>query len=343
MAATVAALVACSDDAPKGGSPALSSVPGTSPGGIAPAQRRQMVAALIADRDNARYTDEQLRAGPPDLPPPTPRVAAAPRPELQTAPPAVPQVPVGVAPIAPPLGPVAAVPTTQAPAQVAPAPMPGQPSDILSEVFRRALAQSGGAAPAAYVPPAPMAAPQVVPIAAAVAPPVAPPPAVPVAAGSSEVFAQVFQRALAQSTSGANAPTVGMTTVAAAPMPAPPIVPPVQPTAVAGFMPGQPTAIRFGENSNRLTNEHRTQIAATAEQWRSRRGTIRVIAQSSDGAATRPGDQMLASFRIASERAEAVAAELRRLGIPANMIHVESRTGALPGGQAARQVEIFLL
>jgi len=317
MATALLALAACSDDPAPGGTPALSSVPGTAPAGTQPSQRREIVAGLIADRDNARYTDEQLRAGPPDLPPPVPRVAAAPRPPAPV-------------PSALPLGPVAPV--------AAPAAVPGLPSDVVSDVFRRALAQSASVAVPAYIPPAPMAAPAVVPVAA---PAAAPAPTPTASAGSSDVFAQVFQRALAQSTSGANAPTLGFaapTPVPTAPVPA--VAPAPMPTAA--FTVGQPTALRFGDNANRLTNEHRAQIAATVEQWKNRRGAIRVVAQASDGAASRPSDQMLASFRIAAERAEAVASELRRLGVPGQMIQVESRTGPLAGGQAARLVDIVL-
>lgn len=320
MATALLALAACSDDPAPGTTPALSSVPGTAPAGTQPSQRREIVAGLIADRDNARYTDEQLRAGPPDLPPPVPRVATAPRPPAPV-------------PSAPPVGQVAMAPA----APVAPpAAVPGLPSDVVSDVFRRALAQSASVAVPAYIPPAPMAAPAVVPVAAPAAAPASMPTT---AAGSSDVFAQVFQRALAQSTSGANAPTLGF----AAPVPAAP-VPAVAPAPMptAAFTVGQPTALRFGENAKRLNNDHRAQIAATVEQWKNRRGSIRVVAQASDGAASRPSDQMLASFRIASERAEAVASELRRLGVPGQMIQVESRTGPLAGGQAARLVDIVL-
>jgi outer membrane protein OmpA-like peptidoglycan-associated protein len=332
-AATVSALalVGCSDS-PAEGTPALSSVPGSAPGTSTPAQRRQLVAALIADRDNARYTDEQLRAGPPDLPPPTPRVAAAPR----ATPPAVPQIPVAVAPVAPLASP------PQAPGAAAqPAVMAAPAGDVLTEVYRRALAQTAPAATPVYVPTASAATAQIVPAAVAAVPaPVAMAQPASAAGAPSDPFMQSYQAALARSTAGINAPTVGYV------MPAPTIVPQMAPAspapAVAATGLLQPTAIRFGANSSRLTAEHRTQIAATVEQWRTRPGVLRVVSQSSDGAAARPADQGLASFRIAGERAEAVAAELRRHGVPAGQIQIDSRTGALAGGAPARQVDIFL-
>jgi len=331
--ASAVALVGCSDS-PATGTPTLSGVPGTTPAGSTPAQRRQIVAALIADRDNARYTDEQLRAGPPDLPPPAPRVAAAPR----AAPPAVPQTAVTVAPMAPPASPGAPAVAPRAPQ---PAVVAAAPSDVLNEVYRRALAQTAPAVMPTYVPPAAVAQPQILPVTVAASPtpmPVAQTAAI--AGAPTDTFLQAYQAALARSTTGANAPTAGYV------MPAPSIVPQAtvapQPTPVAATTFGQPTAIRFAANANRLTTEHRTQIAATVEQWRTRPGVLRVVSQSSDGAASRPADQGLASFRIAGERAEAVAAELRRHGVPAGQIQIDSRTGALAGGVPARQVEIFL-
>lgn len=344
MATGLAVLAGCSDEPARGTTPSVSSVPGTPPGGTPPAQRRQIVAGLIADRDNARHTDEELRAGPPDLPPP-PRVAVAPRPPAAQVPPAVPQTPVGVATLASPPAPasqVAALPAQPLVAGVRPAaptgvPVAAAPSDVLSEVYRRALAQSSSAVVPAYAPPALIAAPQVVPVAATVLiPAVQAPPGAP-----SDLFSQAYRAALTQSTSGVNAPTAGYAMPAPAILPAAAAAPPPS-SAVAAMTLGQPTAIRFAANANRLTNEHRAQIAATVEQWKARRGAVRIVSQASDGAASRSSDQMLASFRISSERAEAVAGELRRLGVPPNLISVDSRTGALPGGAPARQVEIFV-
>lgn len=192
----LAALAACSDDG-GGKFPAVSSVPGTPPESTQPPARRQIVAALVADRDNAKYTDEELRATPPDLPPPV-RVAQRPSPAPMPAPPR-------------PAAPAPAPAMAQA---VAPAPAPALATgdDLVAQVFRRAMQQQGSAAPAVYVPtsyaspvaaasaPAPvaaMASPS--PIAAsALPPPVARPPAVIRFAGNAARLSDADKRVIGE-------------------------------------------------------------------------------------------------------------------------------------------------
>lgn len=125
-------------------------------------ERRQALDNLAADRGNARYTDEELRARPADsnTPPPVPRSPVTNLPSASTAParpapvaqaaPAVqaPAAPVAQAPAAQTPAPVAQAPMAQSPANQSPANQPpanqapAQPANV-TDTYSQSLAQSG--------------------------------------------------------------------------------------------------------------------------------------------------------------------------------------------------------
>ena len=167
----------------------LASVPERPEPGSTPAQRRAVESGLVGDRDNARYTDEQLRGRPPT---PSTSAATAPRVPAPPAAAAPSPAPSSGVPAAAPIAPV--LRTEVAPPAPAPTPLPTASARVVPSIV-----QAPGAPPAtplavapipaapmpaapimtaAFVPPTalPTTAPTVVPT---VAPTVAPPTSAP--------------------------------------------------------------------------------------------------------------------------------------------------------------------
>jgi outer membrane protein OmpA-like peptidoglycan-associated protein len=122
-------------------------------------ERRRAMDSLAADRDNARHTDQELRARPADsnTPPPAPRAPVTQLPAASSAQPALPaqqaEAPVTLQPPAPTLpAPTLPAPTQPVPTQPVPTqPVPTQPVQAQNQVprgagvvdtFSQSLAQS---------------------------------------------------------------------------------------------------------------------------------------------------------------------------------------------------------
>ncbi len=360
--------------------PRLSTVPERPT--TAAGESQQVAQGLVADRENARYTDEIIRG---DAAPRA--VAPAPRTQVAAAPPAEEDAP-------PPRRRVTEVEERPA---VAPAPPPATMArSTLTEDIdsRRTITTSRVGAPQRQ-PAAPQAVPSVVPrsivrrearqVAAAPVPPVrattlaqaAPPRAVapraraPIAAGGDQL-AQFYARLLAESaatvtTAPANA---AFQATAAAPIGTDSTVAPIiretynaalaatnqtaaTPfTQVAALAEAAPTVIKFGNGSSRIARSYRAALQAVVEQQRSRGGVIRVVGHASSRTRNLPlADHNLVNFRISIDRAQSVAAELVRLGARPEVIFAEARGDsepiffeAMPEGEAEnRRAEVFLV
>ena len=88
-----------------------------------------------------------------------------------------------------------------------------------------------------------------------------------------------------------------------------------------------------------------------AAEHKSRGGAVRVVGHASSRTRDLPIDRhMLVNFRISLERAQAVAAELVRLGVAPEDLFVEARSDtepvfyeSMPAGEAEnRRAEVFL-
>ncbi|MSO65478.1 MAG: OmpA family protein [Alphaproteobacteria bacterium] len=338
--------------------PNLGSVPDRPTRASTPAERQSLTQGLVADRENAKYTDDDLQ---PKMP--AAQVTAArpaPTSEPPRPPPAAAAQPTPPAPSVPAAPPAAAAPAPPAPAArvdtamtqpVPPPPPPSMPQVATSSPPPRPAAQ-----PAAAQPTLPPAAP-----AAAVrarAP----------AASTAASVDQIYRQQLAHSESVVQLRQ---------PVAEPPTPPPAQPRRIGALQhtarksaksqvayvggttgaaplairPGVPvTAIRFGEGAARLgpgDRETLARVAAIAQELGSR---IRVV-----GHAGRPGGsegpkREFAEFSLSLDRANAVAQELMKNGVTAERLVIEAVGDAEPlviAGTAAeeapnRRAEVFI-
>jgi outer membrane protein OmpA-like peptidoglycan-associated protein len=281
---------------------------------VSPAKQREQIAkGLVADRANSRYAEEVRRDSGMGIAPPPSRVEAAPPPPAPATP-AVSASPSAAA--------SQAAPQLRPPAQQMPSPPP--------------VVQAGSPQP------------------------------------RSEVFEsaeQVFRRRLAEfeqgrvSQGGApggmqpSTPQLAPPSSAAAPMPAM-ATPPLAASAPArgsqqvrlgrGF---QTATVTFEAGGSQLNSDARQTIRQVVESWRRQGGTIKVVGHSSSR--TRDMDlarHAMVNFELSAERADAVAQELLRQGVPAAKIIAEARSDReplfseeMPAGEAAnRRAEIFL-
>jgi outer membrane protein OmpA-like peptidoglycan-associated protein len=350
--------------------PNLASVPPPPSRALTTEERDALTQQLTADRANAKYIDEELRAGPGPQVAPPPRLAAAP---------SAPQPGADVA--------------TSAPAPAAPAPTPSAPPTVAAAPPATAAPPPAGPPPAA----APPAAPPPPPVAAvappAPAPPPAPPPpappqaavAPPPAAAPKHSFVSLdapppVESAASAAPAGKAAaapsresplvsPSVrsvpqpetpraapapsdlapGGAIAAAAPSSTPAVAPKREqlaarnpatesPAPPAGAIPV--AAVTFPGNSTKLTAADQRILGEIVPLQQQSGAPIRVIGHAAKGR----GDsvaQQLASFRVALDRANAVAVALTQAGIARNQILVET---APPGSDAGvtDRAEIFL-
>lgn len=404
--------------------PTVSDVPDR-PTAASAEQRAQAAQGLVADRENAQYTDEVIRRdenqqvaavapAPRAAPAPAPRPAPPPRvAETEATPPPAPPRQVAAVParpsileerrVAPQVEPVrptaedsldarrtitsgrrsppsAAEPRRVAP-QVAqdraPAVAPAPPA-----VPRAVVAVEAAPAPVVAPQVAPVAAPPVVAQTAAPAPQTVPlvmpaQPTVAVAPGQtvvSQTFALMLQdSASTVSTAPANA---GFNASSASPIQAGerPVSPIVRDTYNAaleatqrnvGPIGGAQTVafqsqgnagstgvvVQFGHDSAVLPSRARPTVREIAEQYRARGGVIRVVGHASSKTKNMPvAEHNLTNFKISLDRAQAVANELIRNGVPPEAIFVEARGASdpaffesMPAGEAGnRRAEIFL-
>ena len=352
--------------------PNLATVPPPPVQAMTAAEREKLTQSLIADRTNARYSNEQLRAGfsgsaPPPPPPGSSETAAEPQGAESGAIGAV-SAPAAASPAAAP--PVSAPPT--APVASAASQAPSQPSTLASVAGDKSAAQSpnavsgsaqaGGKAPAGPKgglrkqgePPEPAptesslevpqarATPQPEQIESAPLPPQLPQP--PTVASTASPLPGGF------AAGGALAPTPLPQAKAAAgfePAPAPPeLPPPPAPTRAAAAEPGKSTQnpppavtplaeIKFAADSTSVTESDRQKLETVVPLYRQSPGKVRVVgyAEAASGAV-----EQLNGYRAALDRAQAVAAALTKAGIPSDKIQVEAAPAGANSGESRAEV-----
>ena len=316
--------------------PSLATVPESRARGTTAAEMQTVAESLVADREGAQYTDEVIRRGGEAAPPPA--VAQPPQPAVVArAPQPAPQP--TISPVAPPPPPQPTI------SPVAPPPPPPPPTTV-------AQLQPLPPAPAAPVQPV-----QPWPAPALTAPPrLAPssPPGVYLASMSGpgvdvkRMFADLF------SASGprAVAPPAGGTQVAlAAPgaLPSAPRAPGSGAVSVDGG--AKPVVVRFAVGSAALSAKARAVLRGAAQTHRERGGTVRVVGHASSRTRDLPVERhKLVNFEVSLARADAVAKELIRLGVPSEAVFVSANSDNdpvffewMPSGEAGnRRAEVFL-
>ena len=319
--------------------PNLATVPPPPTEALTKAELDKLTQSLIADRANAKYTDERLRAGfsvasapppppPPPLPPepPSAKPAAAPTPSIP-APPAAPGVAAaGSKPAATPSG--GATAAAQGPRKPGEPPEPGPmesslqspqvPSTPPPEQY-----QPPPPPPRLMTPPAAPPAPNAPPAAAHLPAPPAP-ASLPAAVGSATYQPPPPPPVLA-------------------PIPAPSQTAMVAGTGKSSANPTPPTVftpvaeIKFAAASQNLSDSDKQTLEKVVALYRQNPGQVRVVGYA--GAGSGATDQ-LGRFRAALDRAQAVAAALTKTGIPSDKILAEA---APAGGQSgASRAEVLL-
>jgi len=347
--------------------PNVGSVPDTPPQTSSIAERKQVVEGLVADRQNAKYTDstastagQQLASAPPPpviaprtttnapvtLPPPAVAAATTTQP-IPTLPrslsvPSIVQG--GPQPIAPPQAgapyPQILLPATAARPRsvvsVPPTPQPAVPTTI---------PQIAPPTPPINVPPIQSVLQQV-----AVAQPM-PAPA-PVSPAQYTTVAQVFAARLAQSgATVTNAPAhlgfqlaaqrdnsrplLAQSGASRASLVRPAVMstttlPVTRPVGFTGD--SQPITVRFRHGSAQIAATERAKVSDIAKRFRaSGGGLIRIVGHASSRTKNLPVDKhKLVNFWISMDRAQAVAHALMRAGVAPSAIVVEARSDGEP-------------
>jgi outer membrane protein OmpA-like peptidoglycan-associated protein len=296
--------------------PNLGTVPPPPVRALSTAEREALQKSLAADRANAKYIDEQLRAG---------QTAFAPRPAPRPMPPPAEEAAQAAASPPAAAAPQQATPSaaesSPAPAASepvpAPAPAPAAPSPVAAAPSREPSPEPPPAAAPrtpVEVQELPNEAPGVPPEVRSVPEPEAPRPAPPppVLAGP-----------------GAPAAPPPASVQRAAPAPSSP--------QLASLPPGRPVAeIAFPRDSAALPGSDRSRIEEIAAAQRARGGIVRVVTEAAPAGGA---DGALAAFGLALDRANAVALALAEAGVPQQSIQVETA----PPGRAPGRARVYLL
>jgi outer membrane protein OmpA-like peptidoglycan-associated protein len=114
----------------------------------------------------------------------------------------------------------------------------------------------------------------------------------------------------------------------------------------------QVATIQFGNGSSKLSDRDRSILREVASQYRQRGASaLRVVGHASSRTSAEDIDRhRLANAKVSAERAEAVARELVRMGVPAQAIYAGAVSDAnpkyfefMPTGEAGnRRAEIFI-
>lgn len=116
-------------------------------------------------------------------------------------------------------------------------------------------------------------------------------------------------------------------------------------------LPGAPLIVRFANSSAQLDGQGRKRVEQAARLLRERGGMVRVVGHASQRTADMPyARHKIVNFNVSLDRANAVARELTRRGVPRENIIVEARGDEdplfhefMPNGEAYnRRVEIYL-
>jgi outer membrane protein OmpA-like peptidoglycan-associated protein len=300
--------------------PNLASVPPPPNRALTAADREKLTQSLIADRTNAKYSDERLRAG-------FPAVAAAPPPP----PPPVPEV-IDAAPGKP--GESAASPPAPAPA---PAPASGEavaaPAPTSGQVRKSGEPPEPGPMESSLEMPKVRSTPNPQQVQAA------PPPPYPVPASTAANAPPVTPRLQSPPAAAPLPAVLDSTAYQAAP---PPVLAPLAGSGRGVQKAPAPTAspvaeIRFAGASTSLSAEDRETISRIVPLYQQNPGKIRIIGYANAGSGAA---EQLNSFRAALDRAQAVAAALTQAGVPSDRIAVE----AAPSGSniAENRAEVLL-
>lgn len=367
--------------------PNLGSVPARPADISSPSERRATQQGLAADRDQARYTDQQpanaIDTGSSSGASRTaPAAAPTPRPAVATPAPTAP-APIAPAPAAPAeTAPAEAAPTTAEAAPSAPSATrspaartasraePTETQSVGAAMLERrrqeVLAERAAAAEAAddsKPPMAPATAPQ--PSAPQSTAPQSSAPAAmtepaktasrtePKARTATEIYQEQFARSASPVATRSAEPTqtggqTGAQTGGQTATAQDTAAPTASDRAGISYL---AATILFGHGSTALDPSERETLRKIAAEYRKTGGTLRIVGHASSRTTDmRPLQHQLANFQVSVSRAETVAQELARLGVPARVMQVAGVGDSqpvyyevMPAGETGnRRVEIFV-
>jgi outer membrane protein OmpA-like peptidoglycan-associated protein len=303
--------------------PNLATVPPPPNRALTAAERDKLAQSLIADRTNAKYSDEKLRAGFPavsaPVPPPPPPVPAA-TDDAQAKP------ATGATPSTP--APVAVPSPTSREGSAAPA-SPAAPDSGTATTKTTAAAEQGFRKSGEPPEPPPMESRLEVPKVRSVPNPEqvqsSPPPPYPTPAPTAANAPPATPHLPSPPAPAPMPEAIGST--AYQPPPPPPVLPPLANSGKSSRKPpaapaGTPIAeVKFAADSTALSDEDRKTLEKVMPLYEQNPGKVRVIGYAGAGSGAA---EQLNSFRAALDRAQSVAAALTKAGIPADKIAVEA-------------------
>jgi len=301
--------------------PNLATVPPPPNRALTAAERDKLAQSLIADRTNAKYSDEKLRAGfpavPAPVPPPPPPVPAA-TDDAQAKPVA------GGTPSTP--APVAVPSPTPSEGSAAPA-SPAAPDSGTATTKTTAAAGQGFRKSGEPPEPPPMESRLEVPKVRSVPNPEqvqsSPPPPYPTPAPTAANAPPATPHLPSPPAPAPMPEAIGSTAY----QPPPPVLPPLANSGKSSQKPpaaptGTPIAeVKFTADSTALSDEDRKTLEKVVPLYEQNPGKVRVVGYAGAGSGAA---EQLNSFRAALDRAQAVAAALTKAGIPADKIAVEA-------------------
>jgi outer membrane protein OmpA-like peptidoglycan-associated protein len=343
--------------------PNVASVPNPPDVAMSKIERDKLARDLIADRQNAKYTDEQLRAGQnlAALPPPPPMS------EARTGGVEAAAAPAAVEPGAPPrpAQPISAIPPRtasgpSAPAAGAPSAAPNRGVARAAPGTRRSTKPSPAIQRAAIAPYAPSLKAQPAkgseppPQESTLTPPTLPdmprgdqPRPVPTPVGTLVPGGAVANDLKLGSSPAATSPSPpaatpsGTTTTpsppAAAPGPASEASPPVQAPREVASSRGQAVEIGFASNSQgaAIRPQDRAKLDGVAKLEQERGSRVRIVGY--DGAKSGTDVAKPPNIDSALDHAKTIAVALKAMGVPSDRIAVESASA-----KSADRAEIFV-
>jgi outer membrane protein OmpA-like peptidoglycan-associated protein len=303
--------------------PNLATVPPPPNRALTAAEREKLTQSLIADRTNAKYSDEKLRAGFPAVsapapPPPPPPVPVTPD-EAQAKPTTAPAPPSPAPTVSPDTGGTAGK-TAASPGQgLRKSDEPAEPPPMESSLEVPKVRsvphpeQVQSSPPPLYPMPTPTAANA--PVATPHLPSPPAPAPMPEAIGSA-----AYQ-----------------------PPPPPAVLAPLASSGKSGqkspaAATGTPVAeINFAADATSLSDEDRQTLGKVVPLYQEHPGKVRIVGYAGAGGGAA---EQLNSFRAALDRAQAVAAALTKAGIPADKIAVEAAPSGV--GSVENRAEVLL-
>ena len=313
------------------GYPNLATVPPPPNRTLSQAEREKLTQSLIADRTNARYSDEKLRAGFPAVSAPAPPPPPPPVPEATSEGQAEPAASASSS------GPPPAAAPSPAPAETSSAAASPTAPDSGTAAGKTTPAAGQGLRKSDEPPePSPMETSLEMPKVRSVPNPEqvqsSPPPPYPTPAPTAANTPPARPHLQSPPAPAPMPEAIGST--AYQPPPPPPVLAPLANSEKSGHKPPPAAAatpvaeVNFAADSMALSDEDRQTLAKIVPLYQQNPGKVRIVgyAGAGNGAAAQ-----LNSFRTALDRAQAVAAALTADGIPADKIAVEAApSGADP-------------